>query len=88
MLLQAYQRLGARLAGRTVPGTTKADMVAKVVSNLPSIFAYSDIANACPGVSRPTIMRALTGLREQGLIVCTRKGRNALWRKCDHGAQE
>lgn len=81
VLLTDYRQLDLRLAGGDSQGGSKARLVERIVSSLPAMFVYSDIAVACPGVSRPTIMRVLRRLREQGQITCVSKGRKAVWRK-------
>jgi CRP-like cAMP-binding protein len=51
------------------------------VDRFPERFRYADVAKACPGVSRPTIQRAIRKLRDAGEIELLQKGRDAEWRR-------
>lgn len=81
VLLAAYfefeQRVGRLGAGRGA----KRDMVADCIAHLPSTFRYADVERACPGVSRPTMVRVLGELRDRGEIRCTKGGRDAMWER-------
>ena len=57
------------------------EMVIECVRHLPATFRYADIEHACPGVSRPTIVRALGELRDKGEIHCVKGGRDATWER-------
>ena len=50
---------------------------------MPKTFRYADVERACPGVSRPTIVRVLGALRDKGEIRCTKGGRDATWERTD-----
>lgn len=56
-------------------------MVFDTIRRLGERFRYADVARACPGVSRPTIQRALRELRDRGEIEVAKKGRDAEWRR-------
>ena len=81
VLIAAYlefeQRVGQMGSGRGA----KREMVVDCVRRLPATFRYADVVRACPGVSRPTIVRALGQLRDAGEIRCTKGGRDAVWAK-------
>ena len=83
VLIAAYlefeQRVGQMGGGR---GSKRA-MVIDCVHHLPRTFRYADVERACPGVSRPTIVRALGELRERGEIRCTKGGRDATWERVE-----
>jgi len=85
MLLGAYHEFGRRTGELTTTLTTthgaKKELVFDTIGHLPEEFRVADIERACPGVSRPTINRALRDLREAGKIVCVKGGRDAIWRK-------
>lgn len=81
MLLTAYREFEGRVGTTTVTPGGKSQAVAATIQNLPAEFRYSDLADACPGVSRPTVTRVLQSLRSEGKIECIRSGRNATWRK-------
>jgi Fic family protein len=77
VLIAAYaefeQRVGQMAAGRGA----KREMVLECIRHMPTMFRYADVERACPGVSRPTIVRVLGELRDKGGIRCARGGRDA-----------
>lgn len=77
----AYAEIDARVGAVTSGRGAKREMVRDAVQRLPTNFRYADVERACPGVSRPTINRALRELRDEGTIRCTRPGRDARWEK-------
>lgn len=81
VLIAAYlefeQRVGQMATGRGA----KREMVVDCIRHLPRTFRYADIEHACPGVSRPTIVRVLGELRDKGDIRCVKAGRDATWEK-------
>ncbi len=81
VLLAAYlefeQRVGQMSSGRGA----KREMVIDCIHHMPKTFRYADIERACPGVSRPTIVRVLGELRDKGDIRCTKSGRDAAWER-------
>jgi len=81
VLLAAYlefeQRVGQVRSGRGA----KREMVIDCIHHMPKTFRYADIERACPGVSRPTIVRVLGELRDKGDIRCTKGGRDAAWER-------
>jgi len=83
VLIAAYlefeQRVGQLGTGRGA----KRDMVIECVRHMPPTFRYADVERACPGVSRPTIVRVLGALREAGEIRCAKGGRDATWERMD-----
>lgn len=81
MLLGVYQEFERRIGMITTTRGAKREMILDTVSRLPQRFQIGDIERACPGVSRPTINRALRKLREQGKIICVKSGRDAIWEK-------
>jgi len=80
-VLTAYRRLDERLGALTTRRGAKQQMVIATIGRLPDPFRYADVARACPGVSRPTIQRALRKLREAGRIELIQAGRDAEWHK-------
>lgn len=80
-VLEAYRRLDERVGSVTSRRGAKQQMVIVAIRRLPERFRYADVARACPGVSRPTIRRAMVKLRDAGEIELLRKGRDAEWRK-------
>lgn len=81
VLIAAYvefeQRVGQMGTGRGA----KREMVVDCIRHLPAAFRYADVERACPGVSRPTIVRVLGELRDNGEIRCTKGGRDATWER-------
>lgn len=81
VLLAAYRefedKVGIMKSGRGA----KREMVIECIRRLSSSFRYADIQRACPGVSRPTIIRVLGELRDSGEIRCTKGGRDAIWER-------
>lgn len=84
MLFGAYREFERRTGELTERRGAKREMIVTVIERLPPHFQVSDIERACPGVSRPTINRALRDLREAGRILCVKGGRDAMWEKRDH----
>ncbi|NTW29032.1 MAG: Fic family protein [Coriobacteriia bacterium] len=81
ILLAAYlefeQRVGQMGTGRGA----KREMVIDCIRHLPATFRYADVERACAGVSRPTIVRVLGELRDNGDIRCMKGGRDAKWER-------
>ncbi|MCL4555199.1 MAG: Fic family protein [Actinobacteria bacterium] len=59
----------------------KRDMVIECIHRMPRTFRYAEVERACPGVSRPTIVRVLGALRDKGEIRCVKGGRDAMWER-------
>ncbi|GAB4278097.1 MAG: Fic family protein [Coriobacteriia bacterium] len=81
ILLAAYREFEDRVGHVTRGRGAKREMVLECIRHLPPVFRYADIARACPGISRPTIVRVLGELRDNGEIECTKRGRDATWQK-------
>jgi CRP-like cAMP-binding protein len=81
MLFGAYQDFERRVGMITTGRGAKREMIIDTVNRLPKQFRIRDIERTCPGVSRPTINRALRELREGGKITCIKAGRDAVWEK-------
>jgi len=83
VLIAAYlefeQRVGQMGSGRGA----KREMVTECIRHMPRTFRYADVERACPGVSRPTIVRVLGALRDKGEIRCAKGGRDATWERTD-----
>lgn len=80
-LLTAYRRLDDRVGQITSRRGAKQQMVVSAIRRMPETFRYADVARACPGVSRPTIQRAMRKLRDRGEIELISRGRDAEWRR-------
>jgi Fic family protein len=81
ILLNAYREFEGRVGILTTAKGAKRQMIFDAVERMHQNFKYSDIALFCPGVSRPTINRALAELRKNGKIKVIKGGRDATWRK-------
>jgi Fic family protein len=81
VILSAYKEFENRVGLIIDTHGAKSEMVMTAVKKLPQQFSHSDVARACPHVSRPTIKRVLGILRQEGKIVCVKSGRDALWQK-------
>lgn len=83
VLIAAYlefeQRVGQLGSGRGA----KREMVTECIHHMPATFRYADVERACPGVSRPTIVRVLGSLRDKGEIRCIKGGRDAMWERIE-----
>lgn len=83
VLTAAYRDFEQRVGETAAPRGSKRDMVIRAIERLPSRFRYSQVAHECPGVSRPTITRAMAMLRDRGIIRCLGTGRGAEWEKLE-----
>ncbi|MFH1708460.1 MAG: Fic family protein [Planctomycetota bacterium] len=78
-LVAAYKEFEERVGSVTTVRGAKREMVRNAVERLPVQFRLADIQQACPGVSYPTLKRALAELRKAGRIRCLGRGRDAEW---------
>ncbi len=83
VLLTAYRRFEERVGMVTEGRGAKRDRVVEAVARLPRTFRMADVEAACIGISRPTIVRTLYALRDEGRIRCLGKGRDAAWERLD-----
>ena len=81
VLLVAYREFEARVGAVQSPKGAKRELVVDCIRHLPIQFRFADITRACPGVSRPTIDRALRQLRQAGEIRLLNGGRDAMWER-------
>jgi Fic family protein len=81
VLIAAYLELVQRVGQMGQARGAKREMVVDCVRRLPATFRYANVERACPGVSRPTIVRALGELRDAGEIRCLNVGRDATWER-------
>lgn len=81
VVLSAYREFEERVGLVTTTRGAKREMILDAVQRLPKQFQFADVERACPGVSRPTINRALAELRKTGQILCIKPGRDAVWEK-------
>lgn len=81
VLIVAHREFEDRVGAVRSQKGAKRDLVMDCVRHLPMQFQFADLSRACPGVSRPTIDRALRQLRESGEIRLLKSGRDALWQR-------
>ncbi|MDO8690401.1 MAG: Fic family protein [Dehalococcoidia bacterium] len=81
MLLGTYREFERRTGELTSAHGAKTESVLAAIRKLPKSFRYGDLAQSCPGVSRPTIKRVLGRLRKEGNVECVKPGRDAVWEK-------
>ncbi len=65
VLIAAYMEFEQRVGQMGTGRGAKREMVIDCIRHLPATFRYADVERACPGVSRPTIVRVLGELRRQ-----------------------
>lgn len=81
MLTAAYKEFEARVGTIASARGAKREMVRNAVQRLPDRFRISDLQRACPGVSYPTLKRALADLKRRRKIRSLGKGRDAEWER-------
>ena len=80
-LIVAYREFEERVGTITTARGAKREMVQQAVKRLPDRFRISELQRACPGVSYPTLKRALEDLRGQKKVRCLGRGRDAEWER-------
>lgn len=81
MLRSAYAEFERRVGVVTTSRGAKRQMIVDAVQRLPDEFQFADVERTCPRISRPTINRALSEMRQSGKLFLVKAGRDALWRK-------
>jgi Fic family protein len=81
MLTAAYKEFETRVGTIASARGAKREMVRRAVTDLPPRFTIADLKRACPGVSYPTLQRALAGLRAEKKIRCLGRGPDAQWER-------
>jgi Fic family protein len=84
-LLDAYKEFERRVGDMASPRGEKQDLVLNAVDRGPETFNVADLQRTCPGVSVDMIRHVLKQLRQQGLVKCLGRGRNATWQKTSGG---
>ena len=80
-LTAAYKEFEARVGTLTSAKGAKREMVQNAIARLPAKFRLADVQRASPGVSYPTLQRAMNELRRAGRIRCLGRGRDAQWER-------
>lgn len=81
MLVAAYKEFETRVGNIASARGAKREMVQRAVEHLPERFKIADLRQACPGVSYPTLQRALGDMRKAGRLKCLARGPDAEWQK-------
>lgn len=82
-LVAAYKEFESRVGSITSARGAKREMVQNAALRMVGRFSVSDLRRVCPGVSYPTLLRALSGLRAEGRVRCTGRGPSAEWERTD-----
>lgn len=85
-LIGAYREFEERVGTLTTTRGAKREMVQRTIKRLPSRFRFSELHQACPGVSYPTLKRALLDLKIQKKIRCLGMGRDGEWGRIGSGS--
>lgn len=81
MLTAAYKEFEARVGTIMSARGAKREMVRAAIGRLPVRFTISELKRVCPGVSYPTLQRALSDLRKEKKIKCLGRGPDAQWER-------
>ena len=80
-LTGAYKEFESRVGTLSGARGAKREMVQNAIRRLPVRFCMGDVQRASPGVSYPTLKRALADLKREGKLKCLGKGRDAQWER-------
>jgi hypothetical protein len=58
-------------------------MVRQAIARMTGRFTVGDLKRVCPGVSYPTLQRALAELKKKRKIRCLGRGPDAQWERID-----
>lgn len=83
VLTAAYKEFESRVGTLTSARGAKREMVQNAVQRLPQRFTIAELRKACPGVSYPTLQRALADLRREKAIRCLGRGPDAQWERIE-----
>jgi len=81
MLIAAHEEFESRVGNITSARGAKREMVENAIFRLPQRFRIQDLQRACPGVSYPTLKRALADLKAKKKLRCLGRGRDAQWER-------
>jgi Fic family protein len=80
-LIAAYKEFEARVGTITSARGAKREMVINAVKRLPQQFTIGDLQQTCPGISYPTLKRALYDLAKQGKVRSMGRGPKGRWER-------
>lgn len=81
MLTAAYKEFELRVGTITSARGAKREMIRRAVERITGRFTIGDLKRACPGVSYPTLQRALTDLKKRQKVRCLGRGPSAQWER-------
>jgi len=81
MLTAAYKEFEERVGSITSARGAKRGMVRAAVERMTGLFTIEDLRRACPGVSYPTLQRALADMRRARKVRCLGRGPRAQWER-------
>jgi Fic family protein len=81
VLIASYKELESRVGSFSHARGAKRRLVIDCVRRLPPTFRIGELINACPGIARPTVNRALAEMKQAGDLDCSGRGRSAAWHK-------
>ena len=81
MLTAAYKEFELRVGTISSARGAKREMVRRAVDRMTGRFTIGDLRRACPGVSYPTLQRALADLRRGRKVRCLGRGPDAQWER-------
>jgi Fic family protein len=80
-IIAAYKEFEERVGTITTARGAKREMVQQAIKHMPIRFRFGELQRACPGISYPTLKRALMDLKREKKIRCLGKGRDAEWER-------
>ena len=80
-LTAAFKEFEERVGTITTVRGAKRAMVQETIKRLPTRFRFSELHRVCPGISYPTLKRALMDLKGDKKVRCLGKGRDAEWER-------
>jgi len=81
MLTAAYKEFEERVGTITSARGAKREMVRAAIERMSGPFTIEELRRACPGVSYPTLQRALADLRRERKVRCLGRGPKARWER-------
>ena len=80
-LIAGYKEFEARVGSIASAKGAKRELVRNAVAQLPARFTIGELARICTGISRKTLVRALSDLRAEGKLRCLGRGPDAQWQR-------
>ncbi|MEX0806071.1 MAG: Fic family protein [Candidatus Binatia bacterium] len=81
MLTAAYKEFELRVGSITSARGAKREMVQRAIERMVGRFTIGDLRRVCPGVSYPTLQRALADLKRKRKVKCLGRGPDSQWER-------